>query len=49
MTTNKEGVQMMVQTLSEFETQKFSSKTDWRQRAVSATNLYLRTEHIYVS
>ena len=27
----------------------FSSKTDWRVRAISATNLHLRTHHIYVS
>lgn len=27
----------------------FSSKTEWRVRAISATNLHLRTNHIYVS
>lgn len=26
-----------------------SSKTEWRVRAISATNLHLRTNHIYVS
>lgn len=25
------------------------SKTDWRMRAISATNLHLRTNHIYIS
>ena len=25
------------------------SKTDWRMRAISATSLYLRTNHIYVN
>jgi pre-mRNA-processing factor 8 len=29
--------------------QVFSGKTDWRVRAISATNLHLRTNHIYVS
>lgn len=24
------------------------SKTDWRMRAISATNLHLRTKHIYI-
>lgn len=27
----------------------FSSKTEWRVRAISATNLHLRTNHIYLS
>ena len=27
----------------------FSSKSDWRSRAISATNLALRLQHIYVS
>lgn len=26
----------------------YSSKTEWRVRAISATNLHLRTNHIYV-
>lgn len=25
------------------------SKTDWRMRAISATSLHLRTNHIYVN
>ena len=29
--------------------QTFASKTEWRVRAISATNLHLRTNHIYVS
>lgn len=36
-------------TTSNYETQTFSSKTEWRVRAISATNLHLRTNHIYVS
>lgn len=27
----------------------FGSKTDWRVRAISATNLHLRVNHIYVN
>ena len=27
----------------------FGSRTDWRVRAISATNLHLRTNHIYVT
>jgi pre-mRNA-processing factor 8 len=29
--------------------QVFGSKTDWRVRAISATSLQLRTNHIYVA
>jgi pre-mRNA-processing factor 8 len=39
----------VVTTTSQYEQQTFSSKTDWRVRAISATNLHLRTSHIYVS
>lgn len=40
---------MIVTTTSNYETQTFSSKTEWRIRAISATNLHLRTSHIYVN
>ena len=40
---------MVVTTTSQYEQQSFSSKTDWRVRAISATNLHLRTHHIYVN
>ena len=36
-------------TTSNYERATFSSKTEWRVRAISATNLHLRTNHIYVS
>ena len=36
-------------TMSNYESQTFSSKTEWRICAISATNLHLRTNHIYVS
>ncbi|GAB5369857.1 hypothetical protein AAMO2058_001442600 [Amorphochlora amoebiformis] len=47
--TNKHGDSMFVTTTSQYEQKTFSSKTDWRVRAISATNLHLRTNHIYVS
>merc|ERR1719198_1786568 len=48
-TTNVHGEDMVVTTTSQYEQQTFSSKTDWRVRAISATNLHLRTHHIYVN
>jgi pre-mRNA-processing factor 8 len=47
--TNIHGQQMVVQVLSAYEREKFMSKTDWRMRAISATSLHLRTNHIYVN
>jgi pre-mRNA-processing factor 8 len=48
-TQNIHGDEMIVTTTSNYETQAFASKTDWRVRAISSTNLHLRTNHIYVS
>ncbi|KAI8848655.1 pre-mRNA processing factor 8 [Chytridium lagenaria] len=48
-TTNIHGDEIIVTTTSNFESQTFSSKTEWRVRAVSSTNLHLRTNHIYVN
>ncbi|KAK9690401.1 hypothetical protein RND81_09G125300 [Saponaria officinalis] len=48
-TTNVHGEELIVSTTSPYEQEKFSSKTDWRVRAISATNLYLRVNHIYVN
>lgn len=48
-TVNKHGDEIVTTTTSNYETQTFSSKTEWRVRAISATNLHLRTNHIYVS
>jgi len=48
-TTNVHGDQMTVTTTSQYEQQAFNTRTDWRIRAISATNLHLRTNHIYVS
>jgi len=48
-TTNVHGDSMTVTTTSQYEQQSFNTKTDWRVRAISSTNLHLRTSHIYVS
>ena len=49
MTVNKHGDEIITSTTSNYETSTFSSKTEWRVRAISATNLHLRTNHIYVA
>lgn len=36
-------------TTSPYEQAAFGSKTDWRIRAISAANLHLRVNHIYVN
>ncbi|EGG17135.1 pre-mRNA processing factor 8 [Cavenderia fasciculata] len=48
-TTNVHGEEMISTTTSPHEQKVFSSKTDWRVRAISATNLHLRTNQIYVN
>jgi len=40
---------IVVTTSTSHEQKVFSSKTDWRVRAISASNLPLRTNHIYVN
>eukprot|EP00494_Astrolonche_serrata_P032449 UN32718 len=48
-TTDKHGNEMVIVTTSNYEQKTFSSKTDWRVRAISATHLHLRTNQIFVS
>jgi len=48
-TANVHGEDMVVTASSPHEQKIFASKTDWRVRAISATNLHLRTNHIYVT
>jgi pre-mRNA-processing factor 8 len=48
-TINKMGEEIVVTTSSDQEQKVFASKTDWRVRAISASNLPLRTNHIYVN
>jgi pre-mRNA-processing factor 8 len=47
-TTDIQGNEMVVTTTSNYEQAAFASRTDWRVRALSASNLLLRTQHIYV-
>ena len=39
---------IIISLISNVETSTFASKTEWRVRAISPTNLHLRTNHIYV-
>lgn len=48
-TVNVHGDELMVTTTSPYEQQSHASKTDWRVRAISAANLHLRVNHIYVN
>ncbi|KAJ5070282.1 intein-containing pre-mRNA-processing-splicing factor 8 precursor [Anaeramoeba ignava] len=48
-TTDKMGNELLTVTRSNYEQQAFSSRTDWRVRAISATNLHLRTNNIFVT
>ncbi|KAK0526747.1 pre-mRNA-splicing factor 8 [Tilletia horrida] len=48
-TVNVHGDEIQTVTTTQYETQVFSSKSDWRIRALSATNLPLRCQHLYVS
>jgi pre-mRNA-processing factor 8 len=47
-TYDKHGKEIVVTTTSPYEQQSIISKTDWRVRAISAANLHLRTNHVYV-
>jgi pre-mRNA-processing factor 8 len=48
-TTNVQGDEIQVVTTTNYEQAVFSSKTDWRIRAISATNIPLRLQHVYVT
>ncbi|KAK9811013.1 hypothetical protein WJX73_006437 [Symbiochloris irregularis] len=48
-TQNVHGDDLIVTTTSPYEQAMFGSKTDWRVRAISAANLHLRVNHIYVN
>ena len=48
-TTNVHGEEMLVTTTSPYEQRAMVSRTDWRVRAISAANLHLRVDHVYVS
>eukprot|EP00397_Hematodinium_sp_SG-2012_P000264 GEMP01000264.1.p1 GENE.GEMP01000264.1~~GEMP01000264.1.p1 ORF type:complete len:2430 (+),score=545.91 GEMP01000264.1:161-7450(+) len=46
---NVHGEEMVVTTGAPYEQQTFASRTEWRVRAISATTLPLRTNHLYVN
>jgi len=48
-TTDVFGDEIITTTTTPHEAKVFSSKADWRVRAISAANLALRTNHIYVT
>lgn len=47
-TTNIHGDEIVTTTTSNYETNTFASRTDWRLRAISCSNLFLRTKNIFV-
>eukprot|EP00392_Amoebophrya_sp_AT5.2_P007183 g7197.t1 len=48
-TLNVHGQEMVITTVSPYENQRFSSKTEWRVRAIAASTLHLRTNQLYVN
>ncbi|KAK6202977.1 NUC071 domain-containing protein [Scheffersomyces amazonensis] len=48
-TTNVHGEQIVTVTTTNYEQSTFSSKNEWRQRALAASNLHLRAKNVYVS
>jgi len=48
-TTNKHGEELIITSGSPYEQSTFASKTEWRVRAISATSLHMRTNHIFVN
>lgn len=48
-TQNVHGEDIIVTTTSQYEQQSFSSKTEWRTRAIATSNLRTRANNIYIS
>uniref|UniRef100_A0AC35TUB0 MPN domain-containing protein n=1 Tax=Rhabditophanes sp. KR3021 TaxID=114890 RepID=A0AC35TUB0_9BILA len=48
-TVTKHGDEIITVTTTNYESATFLSRTDWRARAIAATNLHLRTQKIYVN
>jgi pre-mRNA-processing factor 8 len=48
-TVNALGEQIVSVTTTPYDNQKFKSHSDWRVRAISASNLIARTKHIYAN
>lgn len=47
--TNVHGDEILVNVATPYENKQFTSKTEWRANAVAASNLHLRTGHLFVS
>lgn len=48
-TTNVHGEEIVTVTTTNYEQQSFSSKNEWRNRAIASNNLHLRSKNIYVT
>ncbi|KAJ9666390.1 pre-mRNA-splicing factor 8 [Coniosporium apollinis] len=48
-TQNVHGEEIIVTTTSQYEQAAFASKTEWRTRAIAASNLRTRANNIYIS
>ncbi|KAG7660465.1 uncharacterized protein J8A68_006022 [[Candida] subhashii] len=48
-TTNVHGEEIVTVTTTNYEQSTFSSKNEWRNRAIAANNLHLRAKNIYVN
>ncbi len=48
-TINVHGEEINTTTTKPYEQQQFRSHTDWKLRAISASNLHLRTDHLLVN
>ncbi|EGW33924.1 uncharacterized protein SPAPADRAFT_133535 [Spathaspora passalidarum NRRL Y-27907] len=48
-TTNVHGEEIVTVTTTNYEQSTFSSRNEWRNRAIAANSLYLRTNNIYVN
>ncbi|SCW03879.1 LAFE_0H01046g1_1 [Lachancea fermentati] len=46
--TNAHGEEIMVVASTNYETQTFSSKNEWRQRAIANSLLYLRLKNVFI-
>ncbi|CDR44923.1 CYFA0S16e00122g1_1 [Cyberlindnera fabianii] len=48
-TRNAQGEEIIAHVSSNYEQQSFSSKTEWRKLAISASLLHMRTKNVYVN
>ena len=48
-TTNIHGQQMVTLVNTPYEQEKYSSRNDWRKRAINASSLHMRTQQIYTN